>query len=228
MTNDPLPWHWPVSGDQDPERRHLENWWIFYWDIPLRLLPPPKLPAFKSLKKTKQNKTQKNKIESPSTHSPSREHAWVFPFPLFFSHSCASPKLWGTPLDLQPGQQWAVAADPGLTPWTCLQGLYFSGFSVSWQQPCLDSLLSCNFSRVKAAWSSLLCSRLIINNWVWLLVIGCVSSLLSRYSHIYILKFRQTLSSLCMSYSCLYSPALTYLVQSIPALWLIYSLLWTC
>ena len=60
----------------------------------------------------------------------------------FFPVRHASPKLWGFPWNLQPGEQWAVAAHPRLTPWTCSQGCLFSDSPVSWQQPRLGSLLS--------------------------------------------------------------------------------------
>ena len=50
------------------------------------------------------------------------EHALTFPFPLSFPLRRASPKLSGSTPDLQPGEQWAAAACPGLTPGARLQG----------------------------------------------------------------------------------------------------------
>ena len=46
--------------------------------------------------------------------------------PLFFPRRHPSPKLYGMPRDSQPGEQWAAAACPGLTPWPCLQDPLFS------------------------------------------------------------------------------------------------------
>lgn len=41
-------------------------------------------------------------------------------------HRNASPRLTGTPLDVQPGEQWAAAALTRLTPRICPQGLLLS------------------------------------------------------------------------------------------------------
>lgn len=49
---------------------------------------------------------------------------WPCPCSPFLRHAICFfyPKLWGSAWDLHPEEQWAVAAPPGLTPWSCLQG----------------------------------------------------------------------------------------------------------
>ena len=54
------------------------------------------------------------------------------PTPFFLPISASSlfsPKLWGSPGDLQAGEQWAVAASPGLTP----KPVYKAPFSLTFQ-----------------------------------------------------------------------------------------------
>ena len=106
---------------------------IIPWDL-LRFLP------------AKERKTLKTK--DPPTISPSGEQAaQAFPFPLFFPHRHSSPKLWGSPKGLQPGEQCAAEACPGLTSWTCLHGpfsLTSQGAKAAspWLPPVASSLLS--------------------------------------------------------------------------------------
>ena len=58
----------------------------------------------------------------------------------------ACPKPWGAPGDLQPGEQWAVAAYPGSPLEPVPMVPFSSDFPVSWQQPRLGLLLSHNDS----------------------------------------------------------------------------------
>lgn len=84
--------------------------------ILLKLSPEmyPKIPCL-------QERDTSLKTKEPAHVLPLGNTPISFPSP-FSLHRHPSPKLWGTPGDLKPREQWAVAAHLGLNPWARLQG----------------------------------------------------------------------------------------------------------
>lgn len=85
LTNDPLLWCQPIRGDHNPEEIHLESWWIFYRDPPLRSLE----------KKLLERRTQDCSPYRPQPNlSPCPSPRSIFLASLSFSPKPQGPFFW--------------------------------------------------------------------------------------------------------------------------------------